>query len=55
MATSYESKKFFGEKYGYGKDVYRVNKMREVTRCRIGFCYTANNSKYVLKDSLTLN
>ena len=28
--------------------------MREATGCRIGFCYTANDSKFVLKDTLSL-
>ena len=44
LAESFEAKKFFADKQGYGTDVYRVSIMREVTKCRIGFCYTANNS-----------
>jgi len=28
--------------------------MREASNCRIGFCYTANDSNYVFEDALSL-
>ena len=45
---------FFAADSGYSSSVYRVAKQIVATGCSIGFCYTANDSGYELKDALTV-
>lgn len=60
LAESYSeeqgTKKFYLEHdEDYGKSVYKVSELSKATKCRFGFCYTQNKSRYPLKETLSVN